>query len=124
MLHALVEQGNTVVVIEHDLEVIKTADYIIDLGPEGGDAGGRIVAAGTPEQVAARRLLHRRLPDPRPRPAARGHQAPSVTIHGSHVSRRPRSENGCQNETQTPRSSTSLPGAQRREIMASAGKGW
>ena len=53
MLHELVEQGNTVVVIEHNLEVIKTADWIIDLGPEGGDGGGEIVAAGTPEDVAA-----------------------------------------------------------------------
>jgi excinuclease ABC subunit A len=52
VLHALVDQGNTVVVIEHNLEVIKTADHILDLGPEGGDAGGRIVAAGTPEDVA------------------------------------------------------------------------
>ncbi len=52
VLHALVEQGNTVLVIEHNLEVIKTADWIIDLGPEGGDKGGRIVAVGTPETVA------------------------------------------------------------------------
>ena len=52
VLHALVEAGNTVLVIEHNLEVIKTADWIIDLGPEGGDAGGRIVATGTPEDVA------------------------------------------------------------------------
>ena len=52
VLHELVDQGNTVVVIEHNLEVIKTADWIVDLGPEGGDAGGRIVAAGTPEEVA------------------------------------------------------------------------
>lgn len=52
VLHELVEHGNTVVVIEHNLEVIKTADHIIDLGPEGGDAGGRIVAKGTPEEVA------------------------------------------------------------------------
>jgi excinuclease ABC subunit A len=52
VLHALVEQGNTVVVIEHNLEVIKTADWIIDLGPEGGDKGGEIVAVGTPEEVA------------------------------------------------------------------------
>jgi excinuclease ABC subunit A len=53
VLEALVESGNTVVVIEHNLEVIKTADWIIDLGPEGGDKGGRLVAAGTPEAVAA-----------------------------------------------------------------------
>ncbi|RVT96322.1 excinuclease ABC subunit UvrA [Rhodovarius crocodyli] len=52
VLHALVEQGNTVLVIEHNLEVIKTADWILDLGPEGGDGGGRIVAEGTPEDVA------------------------------------------------------------------------
>jgi excinuclease ABC subunit A len=51
VLHELVKSGNTVVVIEHNLEVIKTADWIIDLGPEGGDGGGEIVAAGTPEQV-------------------------------------------------------------------------
>ncbi len=51
VLHELVESGNTVVVIEHNLEVIKTADWIIDLGPEGGDAGGEIVAAGTPEDL-------------------------------------------------------------------------
>jgi excinuclease ABC subunit A len=53
VLHTLVEQGNTVVVIEHNLEVIKTADWILDLGPEGGDGGGRIVASGTPEDIAA-----------------------------------------------------------------------
>jgi excinuclease ABC subunit A len=52
VLHALVEAGNTVLVIEHNLEVIKTADWIVDLGPEGGDAGGNIVATGTPEDVA------------------------------------------------------------------------
>ena len=52
VLHQLVATGNTVVVIEHNLEVIKTADWILDLGPEGGDGGGRIVAEGTPEEVA------------------------------------------------------------------------
>jgi len=55
VLHELVEQGNSVVVIEHNLEVIKTADWIIDLGPEGGDGGGEIVAAGTPEDIARTR---------------------------------------------------------------------
>ena len=56
VLHRLRDRGNTVVVIEHNLDVIKTADWIIDLGPEGGARGGRIVAEGTPEQIAA---LHR-----------------------------------------------------------------
>lgn len=52
VLQALVDQGNSIIVIEHNLDVIKTADYIVDLGPEGGDGGGRIIAQGTPEQVA------------------------------------------------------------------------
>ena len=52
VLNELVESGNTMVIIEHNLDVIKTADYIIDIGPEGGDGGGEIVAVGTPEQVA------------------------------------------------------------------------
>ena len=52
VLQRLVEAGNTVMVIEHNLDVIKCADYLIDLGPEGGDGGGRIVTTGTPEQVA------------------------------------------------------------------------
>jgi excinuclease ABC subunit A len=52
VLQALVGRGNTVVVIEHNLDVIKCADWIVDLGPEGGDAGGRVVATGPPEQVA------------------------------------------------------------------------
>ena len=52
VLQKLVDSGNTVLVIEHNLDVIKTADYIIDLGPEGGNKGGEIVACGTPEEVA------------------------------------------------------------------------
>ncbi|MGB7261084.1 MAG: excinuclease ABC subunit UvrA [Albidovulum sp.] len=58
VLHELVEQGNTVVVIEHNLDVIKTADWIIDIGPEGGDGGGQIVAVGTPEEVARAETSH------------------------------------------------------------------
>jgi len=53
MLNRLVDSGNTIIVVEHNLDVIKSADYIIDLGPDGGEAGGEIVAEGTPEEVAA-----------------------------------------------------------------------
>jgi excinuclease ABC subunit A len=76
VLHRLREHGNTVVVIEHNLDVIKTADWIVDLGPEGGSRGGRIVASGTPEQVATNpdshtgRFLARMLPTARKRKAA------------------------------------------------------
>ena len=58
VLNRLVDQGNTIVVIEHNLDVVKSADWIIDLGPEGGDGGGRVVAQGPPEQVAATRGSH------------------------------------------------------------------
>jgi excinuclease ABC subunit A len=52
VLHELVDQGNSVIVIEHNLDVVKTADYIIDIGPEGGDGGGEIICTGTPEKVS------------------------------------------------------------------------
>jgi excinuclease ABC subunit A len=58
VLHRLRDHGNTVVVIEHNLDVIKTADWIIDLGPEGGDGGGRVIAEGTPEEVARNKSSH------------------------------------------------------------------
>ncbi len=58
VLHRLRDHGNTVVVIEHNLDVIKTADWVIDLGPEGGSGGGQIIAEGTPEQVAQTKDSH------------------------------------------------------------------
>jgi excinuclease ABC subunit A len=58
VLHRLVGNDNTVVVIEHNLDVIKTADWVIDLGPEGGKGGGRIIAEGTPEQIARNKASH------------------------------------------------------------------
>jgi excinuclease ABC subunit A len=76
VLDRLVEAGNTVVVIEHNLDVIKSADWIIDLGPEGGEAGGELMATGTPEQVAATPGSYtgeflRELVEPADRPARR-----------------------------------------------------
>ena len=76
VLHELVDQGNTVVVIEHNLEVIKTADHIVDIGPEGGDGGGRIVATGTPEEIARAKGSHtgrflREVLDRRPAPSVK-----------------------------------------------------
>ena len=65
VLHALVDRGNTVIVIEHNLDVVKTADWVIDLGPEGGARGGELVAEGTPEEVAkSRRVGHGAFPRP------------------------------------------------------------
>ncbi len=58
ILHRLTEGGNTVVVIEHNLDVIKTADHIIDIGPEGGDGGGQVIARGTPEEVVENPLSY------------------------------------------------------------------
>ena len=58
VLHKLRDQGNTIVVIEHNLDVIKTADWIVDLGPEGGAGGGQIIATGTPEDVAKHKGSH------------------------------------------------------------------
>ena len=52
VLHQLVDQGNTVIIIEHNIDVIKSADYIVDLGPEGGEEGGYLIAAGSPEEIA------------------------------------------------------------------------
>ncbi|HKI01188.1 MAG TPA: excinuclease ABC subunit UvrA [Thermoanaerobaculia bacterium] len=81
LLHRLVELGNTVVVIEHNLDVIKTADWVIDLGPEGGAGGGQLLAVGTPEDVAAvaesytGRYLKQVLPAPVPRKRAAGGRA-------------------------------------------------
>ena len=58
VLHRLRDEGNTVIVIEHNLDVIKTADWIVDLGPEGGSGGGKVIACGTPEQIAAHEQSH------------------------------------------------------------------
>jgi len=58
VLHTLRDHGNTIVVIEHNLDVIKTADWVIDLGPEGGDEGGKIIATGTPEQITKKKVSY------------------------------------------------------------------
>jgi excinuclease ABC subunit A len=58
VLQRLRDEGNTIIVIEHNLDVIKTADWVVDMGPEGGDGGGSIVAVGTPEDIAANKSSH------------------------------------------------------------------
>ena len=81
VLQGLVDKGNTVIVIEHNLDVIKNADWIIDMGPEGGSGGGMVIAEGTPEDVAdGRGQPHRPLPQADPR-ADRAHDDPR---HGPH----------------------------------------
>ena len=109
MLHRLVDAGNTVIVIEHNLDVLKTADHIIDLGPGGGDGGGEIVAAGTPEEVAANprsatgEYLARMLPRPADATVARvtgtrvATPRPRRRVPGLHLIARPRLHCWCAN---------------------------
>ena len=91
VLHELVDQGNTMVVIEHNLEVVKTADWIIDMGPEGGDAGGEVVAPGTPERDRPQpEELHR--PVPEARAGAEGGEGEGEARRSDPLSRTGRSE--------------------------------
>ncbi|MDT5330631.1 MAG: excinuclease subunit, partial [Mycobacterium sp.] len=84
VINGLVDKGNTVIVIEHNMDVIKTSDWIVDMGPEGGAGGGAVVAAGTPEDVAANpdsytgHFLAETLDVPRPKPKARKGRKVSV----------------------------------------------
>ncbi|WP_291986073.1 excinuclease ABC subunit UvrA [Luteitalea sp.] len=82
VLHQLVEQGNTILVIEHNLDVIRSADHVIDLGPEGGSGGGRVVAQGTPEQVARVKGSHTGafLAESTPAPTGRGRRSRDVSV--------------------------------------------
>ena len=96
VLDDLVAKGNTVVVIEHNLDVIKSADYIIDMGPEGGNAGGQVVATGTPEEVAGveeshtgqflrERLMLEAAADPSPRAAGHPQRSEEGGLCGEDV---------------------------------------
>ncbi|HEY7047022.1 MAG TPA: hypothetical protein VH373_07355, partial [Jatrophihabitantaceae bacterium] len=84
VLHSLVDKGNTVLVIEHNLDVIKTADWIVDMGPEGGSGGGTVVAEGTPEQIVdveashTGRFLRHMLDLPEPKPASKPRAKPAA----------------------------------------------
>jgi excinuclease ABC subunit A len=82
VLHQLVDQGNTIVVIEHNLDVVRSADHVIDLGPEGGSGGGRIVAQGTPEQVARVKGSHTGafLAEGTPAPTGRGRRSRDESV--------------------------------------------
>ena len=83
VLARLVDAGNTVVVIEHNLDVIKTADWLIDMGPEGGSRGGLVIAEGTPEEVAPHQVLHRRVPQALARWAGRSRQGDPTSPRSS-----------------------------------------
>ena len=88
MLQRLVDAGNTVLVIEHNLDVIKQADWLVDLGPEGGEAGGEVVAVGTPEEVAqVEELVHRPVPAERAA-GARDRGCLGRPVPNGHLSRR------------------------------------
>jgi excinuclease ABC subunit A len=122
VLDRLVEAGNSVVVIEHNLDVIKVSDRLIDLGPEGGDEGGQVIAIGTPEEVAAEpgsytghflaRMLEVKARRGR-KPAARG----ATRANGSKTAKT--SANGAKNGTTSANGSSNGSGTRRR---ASAGK--
>ena len=97
VLHLLVERGNTVVVIEHNLDVIKTADHVIDLGPEGGNGGGRIVALGTPEEVAGH-------------PGSHTGEALRGVLSGRRKSRKGRPSSGARGKVAAPPEPAGAPG--------------